>query len=212
MQITIDKANVNIENGTVTLDIEPAQLADLLNAGKVQLSTLSPGNEFKLGDEVFIVLEQTDNGTRVISKEFVYTNMKFGDSADWKTTDLRNTVLNRDYFNKIATIVGAGNILKMDRDLTSMDGLDDYGTCIDSISILTFAEYVKYHKILGLGVNYPDWWWLITPVSTPSNDYSRDVCYVGSNGVPGWYGCGWADGVRPFFTLESSIFVLGNKN
>lgn len=211
MQITIDSANVKIENGKVTIDLNPEQLAALNCSNKVELSTLKPKDEFRLGDEVFIVLEQTDNGTRVISKEFAYNDVKFGDNSNWNVSPIRR-MLNNEYFKKIAAIIGEKNILSMDRDLTSLDGLDDYGTCTDKVSLLTSAEYAKYHKILGLKSNYPDWWWLITPASTPSNDYSRDVCCVSSGGVLGWNGCGCTYGVRPFLNLESSISVLLNKD
>lgn len=211
MKITIDKANVSVQGGNVIIDLDSAQLANLLNTDRVQLSTLKPRDEFKLGDEAFIVLEQTDNGTRVISKEFVYNDVKFGDNSNWNVSPIRR-MLNNEYFKKIAAIIGEKNILSMDRDLTSLDGLDDYGTCTDKVSLLTSAEYAKYHKILGLKSNYPDWWWLITPASTPSNDYARCVCYVCSGGVLDWGGCVYASGVRPFLNLESSISVLLNKD
>lgn len=211
MQITIDSANVKIENGKVTIDLNPEQLAALTCSNKVELSTLKPKDEFRLGDEVFIVLEQTDNGTRVISKEFAYNDVKFGDNSNWNVSPIRK-MLNNEYFKKIAAIIGEKNILSMDRDLTSLDGLDDYGTCTDKVSLLTSAEYAKYHKILGLKSNYPDWWWLITPASTPSNDYSRGVCCVRSGGILDWHGCGYSGGVRPFLNLESSISVLLNKD
>lgn len=212
MQITIDSANVKIENGKVTIDLNPEQLAALTRSNKVELSTLKPGDEFKLGDEVFIVMEHTDKGTRVISKEFAYKKVKFGDNSNWNTSPIRR-MLNNEYFEKIAAIIGGeNNIISMDRDLTSLDGLDDYGTCTDKVSLLTAMEYAKYHKILGLKSNYPDWWWLITPASTPSNNYARRVCCVLSSGVLFWDGCGSAYGVRPFLNLESSISVLLNKD
>ena len=102
-------------------------------------------------------MEQADNGTRVISKEFAYEEVKFGDNSNWDTSPIRK-ILNNEYFKKIAAIIGENNIISMDRDLTSLDGLDDYGTCTDKVSLLTATEYVKYHKILGLKSNYPDWW------------------------------------------------------
>lgn len=211
MQITIDSANIKIENGKVTIDLNPEQLAALTCSNKVELSTLKPGNEFKLGDEVFIVMEHTDKGTRVISKEFAYKEVKFGDNSNWNTSPIRR-MLNNEYFEKVAAIIGENNIISMDRDLTSLDGLDDYGTCTDKVSLLTAMEYAKYHKILGLKSNYPDWWWLITPASTPSNNYVRSVCYVDSDGVLRWSACVYACGVRPFLNLESSISVLLNKD
>lgn len=176
----------------------------------VKLSSLFPKDEFIIGDQVFIVLEQTSNGTRVISKKFVYRQTGFGDSSNWRASPIRER-LNNEYFRKIADIIGKENILTMNRDLTSLDGLDDYGTCIDKISLLTVAEYVKYHKILGLKSNYNRCWWLITPASTPSNGYSGDVCYVNYYGVPDWDKCEGFNSVprslRPVLNLKSSIMV-----
>lgn len=203
MKIIIDRANVSVEGGKVIIDLDSAQLE---NTDKVQLSTLKPKDEFKIGDEVFIVMEQTDNGTKVISKEFAYTNKAFGGCSDWKKSSIRY-LLNGEYYNKIAKLIGESNIVPMERNLTSLDGLDDYGFCTDKTSLLSAFEYAKYHKILGLKSNYPDWWWTITPASTPSNDYSRLVCCVDSDGVLNWFDCVYCDGVRPFLTLNSSITV-----
>ena len=172
----------------------------------VKLSSLSPKDEFVIGDQVFIVLEQTSNGTRVISKEFVYRKTEFGDNSYWKLSPIR-TKLNNEYFRKVADIIGQENILTMNRDLTSLDGLDDYGTCIDKISLLTAAEYAKYHKILGLNSSYPDWWYLITPYSTPSNEDSSEICFVGCGGSVDYGDCDFTCGVRPVLNLNSSILV-----
>ncbi len=211
MKFTIDRANVAIEDGKVIIDIDSAQINNILNFGKVQLFTLKPKDVFKIDDEEFIVLEQTDAGTKVISKQFAYSDIKFGDCADWRQSPVR-ALLNGEYYDKISRLVGANNIIPMERDLTSLDGLDDYGTCIDKITLLSANEYAKYHKILGLKPKYPDWWWTITSASTPSNNYARGVCCVHSYGILGWYGCDDCGGVRPFLTLDSSIFVLENKD
>ena len=211
MKITIDSADVKIENGRITIDVDPSKINDTFNIGKVKLSKLNSGDEFKIGDEVFIVLEHTEDGTKVISKDFAYSDVKFGDCSDWKKSPIR-TLLNGDYYNKITKLIGASNIISMERDLTSLDGLDDYGSCTDVISLLTAVEYAKYHKILGLKSNYPDWWWSITPATTPSNDYANGVCYVCSDGILNWCGCDFSNGVRPFLNLASSIFVLENKD
>lgn len=207
MKITIDDANMKIKDGKVYIEFDADKLADLMGERKVELSTLNPGDKFLIGDERFIVLEHTCDGVRVIAENFAYSDMTFGDNSDWKESYIRR-VLHDEYFQKIAAIVGEENIIPMVRDLTSMDGLDDYLSCTDKISMLTFAEYAKYHKILGLKPNYPDWWWLITACSTPSNDYSRLVCYVDSYGTVCWDGCVFTYGVRPFLTLDSSILVL----
>lgn len=213
MKITINNADMKIKDGKVYIEFDADKLADLMNEGKVALSTLNPGDKFMIGDERFVVLEHTEDGVRIVSDEFAFSDKTFGDSNDWRVSYVRDLLSeNGEYYRKIASIVGEENIIPMFRDLTSLDGLDDYGSCVDKISLMTAAEYAKYHKILGLKSNYPDWQWLITPASTPSNDYSRSVCYVRSFGILDWSGCDYAGGVCPFLTLESSVLVLADNS
>lgn len=214
MAITIEIEKVHLDGENLVIEVAENQrnaLATLLGLGKKKLADLKPKDEFKIGNEVFIVLEQCDGSTKVIAKEFAYEDVKFGDNSNWKNSPIRRT-LNDEYFKRIAGIIGADHILPMARDLTSLDGLDDYDSVTDKVSLLTAAEYAKYHKILGLKSQYKDWWWTITPASTPSNDYARSVCVVGSDGVLDWDGCVYSSGVRPFLNLDSSILVLENKD
>ena len=164
---------------------------------------LDIGSEVRIGDETFILLEKLDyiQAARIIRKDFLYLRKEFGEDADWKRGTIR-AELNNEYYDRIAGYIGAENIIEMERDLTSWDGLDDYGTCRDKISLLTTTEYAKYHKILGLQTNYPNWWWTITPWSTPRNGYSRGVCCVHNDGTLSWCGCGSGCGVRPFLTVN----------
>ena len=213
MKITINNADMKIKDGKVYIEFDADKLADLMNEGKVALSTLNPGDKFMIGDERFVVLEHTEDGVRIVSDEFAFSDKTFGDSNDWRVSYVRDLLSeNGEYYRKIASIVGEENIIPMFRDLTSLDGLDDYGSCVDKISLMTAAEYAKYHKILGLKSNYTDWQWLITPASTPSNDYSRGVCYVDSRGILLWDVCVYTSGVRPFLTLESSVLVLADNS
>lgn len=211
MKITIDNADMKIKDGKVYIEFDAEKLAGLMDEGKVELSTLNPGEKFMIGNERFIVLEHTFDGVRVITENFAYSEMVFGENSDWKESDIRR-VLHDEYLQKIAAIVGEDNIIPMIRDLTSLDGLDDYDSCTDKISMLTAAEYAKYHKILGLKSNYPDWWWTITAATTPSNGYPRCVCFVYSNGILSWIDSVSTFGVRPFLTLASSVLVLADNS
>ena len=172
------------------------------------LGTLKVGGEFMLGDDVYIVLEHDGDNTKIISKDFLYLIL-FGESNDWREVELRE-VLNGEHYDKIAAIVGKENIVPMTRDLTAMDGSGSYGTCEDNISMLTFDEYRKYHSILGIEVDYPDWWWLLNPISMRKK-YAHSVCCVNIGGTPGWGDCECFSGVRPFCTLKSSVLVLENN-
>lgn len=211
--INIDK--ITVDNDKVIIDIDPNQKrwldAVLIEKKDIKLSDLKPKDEFEIGDEVFIVLEHTEDGTRVISKSISSQPERFGLNSDWKTSHLREK-LQSEYLEKIADIIGDENILLMDRDLTSLDGLDDYGTCFDRVSFLTAAEYAKYHKILGLESNYSNWWWLITPTSVPSNNYTKFNCVVNKDGIIDCNGIGWPVSYRPILNLKSSILVPLSKN
>ena len=215
IKIKADKVNFNTQNNKLIIDINDTISIDGVNINKylnrVKLGTLDVNDEFDIGNETFIVLEKIENGNWVvvIRKDFLPDNMKFGDNSDWRKSPIRK-YLNDTYYKELTDIVGKENIIDMERDLTSLDGLDDYGTCVDKISLLTASEYAKYHKTLGLQSNYPDWQWLITATSTPSNNHSFNVCYVTSNSHLDWDNCNCHNGVRPFCVLNSSVLVYRN--
>lgn len=177
------------------------------------LGDAKPGEVVKIGDREWVILEQLGEGTAVITKDFIET-MEFGNSSDWRVSLIREK-LNKEFIKELTTVIGEWGVVEIERDLISLDGLDDYGTCKDRISLLTATEYAKYHKVFGLGLkssypdypDYPDWWFLITPYSAPSNDYHSTVCCVGSYGTVNWNECDYASGVRPFCVLNSSILI-----
>ena len=151
----------------------------------------------------WIILDKTDDGYLAITKGFENLSKNFdSDSNNWKSSDLRN-YLNTKFLEKIEEDIGVGILPKFERDLTSLDGQTEYGTCMDKISLLTVDEYRKYRKYLP---NTNEWWWLCTPWSTPCNGYEKTVTVVSPSGIffNSRFGCG--DGVRPFCIFPSSIF------
>lgn len=169
---------------------------------EIDLLSLKAGETFKADNVEYIVLEQLDgNQTAVIRKELLENEMEFdSDDNNWKTSSIRE-YLNVEYLEKIEKAFGKDRIVEHTIDLLSMDGLDDYGTSIDNVSLLTIDQYRKYRKVLG--GNLGNWWWLITPDSTPAGNSARCVRCVSSCGDVGYGGCGYDGGVRPFFILQS---------
>lgn len=158
-----------------------------------------------VADTEFIVLEKRANSVLCLTKDFVYENMKFDKkSNNYSTSDIREK-LNNEFLPKLIKAVGADNILETDIDLTSDDGLDDYGSVKDKIGLLTDAMYRKYNRIIE---NYPvdDWWWLVTPYSTPHRGYSTLVRCVSNSGTLDLNDCRDIGGVRPFCIFSSAIF------
>ena len=163
---------------------------------------LSIGDEFQLAGTAWKIIDITDTGYMCLAESI--GNRKFdSDDNNWKTSDLRN-YLNKEFLEKIEEEIGKGNVLEFERNLLSLDGQTEYGTCIDKVSLLTVDEYRKYRKYIP---NADKWWWLITPWSTPCNDYSSTVAVVSPSGGVGNCSYNNYGGVRPFCILKSHIFV-----
>lgn len=149
------------------------------------------------------VLDKLEKGYLVISDGFYGEDRNFdGSCNNWKCSDLRKE-LNTDLKDKIENELGKGTLVEFDRDLLSMDGQTEYGTCKDSISIISVDEYRKYRKFLP---NTDRYWWTITPDSTPCNDDSTWLRVVSPSGLIYHYYCSISLGVRPVCIFSSSIF------
>ena len=91
-------------------------------------------------------------------------------------------------------------------DLTSDDGLKDYGSICRKASLLTADLYRRYVQILDT-CKPSAWWWLATPYSTPAHESSTWIKCVAPAGFI-FYDYFYIDfGVRPFCILNSNIFV-----
>lgn len=208
MQITVNEANMKVENGQLIIKID-SNIEKLLGVNKVELSSVEPGQIIKsmIGIE-YIVLEQLGNGaTKVIRKDLLPDSKKFDSENNNFATSSLNKYLNGEFYkNEIISGFGDNAVVEQSLNLLSLDGLDDYGTFRVKIGLLTIDDYRKYRKNC-LKENLDSWWWLSTPDSTPSG-YSADYvqCVVSDGGVGcDGYCCGGS--VRPFFVLKSDIFV-----
>ena len=111
--------------------------------------------------------------------------------------------LNEEFLKKMESEIGTGNLIEFERNLLSLDGQTEYGTCDDKVSLLTVDEYRKYRKLIP---NTGDWFWLISPWSTPCNDFKNSVSVVAPAGDFYRYVCFNSFGVRPFCIFSSEIF------
>lgn len=165
-------------------------------------SCLKIGDTFKIAGLDWKIIDITDKGYSCLC-EILEEDMRFDDSSsDWKSSGLRE-YLNGDFLKKISDEVGEENIVKFERDLLSLDGQTKYEKCEDSVSLITVDEYRKYRSLIP---NEKKWWWLITPWSTPCNDYEYSVAVVASSGLINDWDCNFSLGVRPFCIFSSSIF------
>ena len=167
---------------------------------------LGIGDTFELLGLTWKILDITDMGYMCLASR-LEDSMEFDSSSNnWKSSDLRE-YLNNEFYEELAEVIGSDNIIPFKRDLLTLDGLTEYGTCEDKISLLTVDEYRKYRALIPNTDDY--WWWLITADSCKSNNDNTWVRVVSPRG--NIYDSGFYDGfgVRPFVSLSSSIFESG---
>ena len=171
----------------------------------VKLSQKKVGDTLKIGKYEFIVLEHSKETTAVILKDILCKSVFSNNDCDFKSSIVKKKL--RDFENEIAKIIGSQNLVPHGVDLTSNDGLKDYGKDLANMSLLTADLYRRYVEALD-NHKIDEWWWLATPYSTAKHGYTQYVTCVAPSGdirnCNYYYGC---NGVRPFCILNSNIFV-----
>lgn len=190
VKVTCDKS----DDGSCTITLTEDKRFSL---GEAQL-----GSVVKIGNCEYIILDHSKNTTAVITKNST-KKMKFGQSGDYLTSDVRK-YCNGEFYNELVAAVGAENIVRHIVKLVADDNTGEGHICWDNVSIITTENYRRYRKFLKA---YGDLWWTATKVTYDDEDFARDICCVRSNGVLDWYGYGYCNGVRPFCILKSSILV-----
>lgn len=165
---------------------------------------IAPSSVISYGGLDCIVLDVEQDKILVLAKESI-GNMPFdeGNSNNFPKGTLCK-YLNGEFIKTLkANGADTSALIPTTIDLTSDDGLKDYGETTQKIFLLTCDMYRKYRSIIP---NLDDWWWLATAYSTESNGYANNARYVysgGGLGISRAYGGG--SGVRPAFYLKSSI-------
>lgn len=193
--------NVPNLNATVNQSEDGSFAILLAKDRRNELGCAKLGSVKKIGNREFIVLEHTELGTAVITKDFV-ANMEFGSTGDYETSGV-HAYCTGDFYNEMAEAVGEDKIIRHTVDLTADDGTG-VKSVEDFVSVLTTNRYRRYRKFLG-AMGKP--WWTATRVTSEVSDYAGYVCCVCSDGVLDWFDCGWSCGVRPFLILDSSLLV-----
>lgn len=176
---------------------------------KKYIGTPEIGKVIELAGMDWLILDKTEKGYFAILNGFDEKERTFDSTSNnWITSKLRNE-LNARFLKKITDELGKDAVIEFDRDLLSMDGQTEYGHCKDKISFLTVDEYRKYRKLLP---NMDKWWWLLTPWSTPVNDFSTTITVVSPSGYILSCSYYFNLGVRPVCIFSSSIFESGSDD
>lgn len=165
---------------------------------------IAPSSVINYGGLDCIVLDVEQDKILVLAKESI-GNMPFdeGNSNNFPKGTLCK-YLNGEFIKKLkANGADTSALIPTTIDLTSDDGLKDYGETTQKIFLLTCDMYRKYRSVIP---NLDDWWWLATAYSTESNGYAVRARIVYSAGsLYHLTACSGYSGVRPAFYLKSSI-------
>ena len=182
------------------------QLEEAEKANKVQLSELKPGEVFKIGKHDFIVLEQKNGATKVISKGFMAENVVFDeDTRNYGKSNLKK-VIESDIQPIIEAELGADNLVEHTVDLTSVDMQHEFEPCTCKVRPITFDEARQYNDLL-VNEELDGCWWTCTSWSTAERSWAYAIAVIQPSGDFYNYNYDVFNGVRPVCILKSNIFV-----
>lgn len=183
-----------------------AKITAIMGENKRTLRELEAGDTFKIGEHEFFVLNHGFGGTSVLYKGLLEENVRFGENNDFSDADCKVRKRLENFAKELEGIIGADNLIEHNVDLTSDDGLDDYGTTKAKVSLLTCELYRRFVKVIDKH-KIAKWWWLVTPFSTPTHEDDEWVKCVSPRGFINDDSFINNFGVRPVCILNSNIFV-----
>ena len=173
---------------------------------KVMLKDIPVGGKFDTGIGRFIVLEQKEDCTVVITENLYREDVKFDDDCtEYRKSSLRE-LCEGEILNEFSEEFGKENICTNEAGLVTVDGQEVFRKLLTKIRPLTFDEAREYNDLL-VNKDIPDWYWTCTSWSTKEKGWEYSVAVVSPSGVICSDDCSSSRGVRPFCILKSNIFV-----
>ena len=198
MTITINNQKFDLT------DEQVVKLKKALDLPNKTAADIENGETFNVGGIEFIKFCEKDGKVYAVTREALFDS-KFGETNNVKESDILKT-LESEILPKLVAAVGEENILEFETDLTTLDGLKDYGTMKSKIGLPTFDFYREYTEIFE-EYKLDDWFFLSTAWSTPKRGYKYGIVCVSPSCIIDCDNCGINCGVRPFCIFNSSIFV-----
>lgn len=170
--------------------------------GKRKYTGLKVGDTFELIEKKWKILGSNGNGVFCLCMESLGDKTLDSKCNEWTSSNLRD-YLSTEIYKKICEEIGTENVIGFERDLLSLDGQSEYGTCKDFVSLISIDEYRKYRSMIP---NFKEWWWTLTPYSTKCNDDAIWCTVVSPSGNFCNGRCDCQDGVRPVCIFSSTLF------
>lgn len=172
--------------------------------GAIKVMEVAAGKTVKVAGSKWVVLDHIEGKGTLCLMEGILEQRAFHEEDDNYCNNWENSSLRKYLNSEFATKLLDRPLAEMEVDLTSDDGMTDYGKTKDYIALLTADQYRKYRALIP---NADDWWWTATPWSCNSA-YSYDVRGVYAGGtLSSGYACCGGYGVRPALIFKESVIA-----
>ena len=195
-------------------DISEAIKNRIINAAKknendeIRLQEAEEGKLIKIGPWMIEVLKQkVDGNTEIICKDSICDPVVFGETNDYNGCVVDEIC--KLFAETLSEIIGEENVLEHDVDLTTEDGLKDYGVVRRKASVLTMDRYRQYAELLNQ-YRFSDLWWLATGITTKRHGSDKQVkCVTQKRYLSGdRFICDEKEmNVHPFCVVKGSVVV-----
>lgn len=173
---------------------------------KVMLKDIPVGGKFDTGIGRFIVLEQKEDSTVVITEGLYREDVKFDeDCTEYRKSSLRE-LCEGEILNEFSDEFGEENICTNEAGLVTVDGQEVFGKLLTKVRPLTFDEAREYNDLL-VNKGLTDWYWTCTSWSTKERGWEYSVAVVSPSGGINYSNYDGSRGVRQVCILKSNIFV-----
>lgn len=172
--------------------------------GAIKVMEVTVGKTIKVAGMNWVVLDHIEGkGTLCLMEDILeeraFHNEDKEGCNNWANSSLRQ-YLNSEFAARLQGI----SLAEMEVDLTSDDGMTDYGKTKDYIALLTADQYRKYRSLIP---EADDWWWLATPWTCHSAySYSVRSVYAGGT-LTSYNACNGNLGVRPALVFKESVIA-----
>lgn len=181
----------------------------MAQGNSIRFFGVKDGETFLIDGMEFIKFPDMGGVTPVVAKDILFHSY-FGENNNFAKSEVLKC-MEAEILPRVIRDVGEENVCLIQTDLTTWDGLKDYGVLESKISLPTMdfyrenVEIFDRHKASG-------YWWLATAASAPAHENDWWVKCVSPSGILS--NIGFVNdyfGVRPFLLFVSSIFDAGEE-
>ena len=177
----------------------------------MELCRVRQGEAFTFDGVRFVKLDESAGAALVVAEDVMLENIPF-EHEDAEREDHNNYTGSNLEYGILTMLAGKHReiydaVVERPIDLTTMDGMTDYGMPTVTVRALTIDEYRKYRKFIPLA-SKPYWlatgW---TTKSSPDSDAYGAYCVNTGGTLSNNYVCNAYFAARPALYLKSSILV-----